>query len=179
MINLINNTITDTANKSGIANIIDDVAGESLTITTPYVTIEHLSESFDETGYTLAGVNNDEKIKIVLTKYLVHHPVICTIVTDNTDSTQELSDKFIANIPRILSDKFNNIVKVKILESSWDLSGSNQAGDTKIDPIIKYSRHIKIEFSYHITQEREHNYIRKVDISILNKRGESQDEQKR
>ena len=163
MIKLVRETITEALKKSGISRVIDSENNSILT-EKPFAVLQFLGETFEKTGFTLAGEMNRDHIKKVLSKYISKLSVSCNIVTQTENELITITEGFIKNMPQKVKDKNKNMVSVVIASSTYKLASGEFISTEKVDTDPYLSRVINIDFNYHITEEYISAYMENEPI---------------
>lgn len=168
MIEFARQVIKTGAIKAGIPekNIID-LAADSITLPKPRLDIQFLPEVFRKTGRTLAINKSDAGFEKILSVYEVRLGVACNIYTATTQELEKITNAFIKALPRKFANAENNIVKLWVASGQWKIVGGTQVGLTKIEPIKSRSRLIRVDFVYHVTEDRLTPYMKEFNLKAF------------
>lgn len=147
-------------------NIID-LAPDSITLPKPRLDIQFLPEVFTKTGRTLAINKSAAGFEKILSVYEARLGAACNIYTTTTEELEILTTKFIKALPRKFANAENNVVKLWVASGQWKVAGGAQVGLTKIEPIKSRLRLIRVDFIYHITEDRLTPYMKEFNLKAF------------
>ena len=164
--------ISEAAKKSGLpeGRIFDESERDNLTIPRPRIELQWLGETYTSAVKTLAStrLKTDEGnlLEVKTQLYTVREEVAVNILSNGETWLASFYPKFIASLPRGITDAQGNWIKVRASRAESSGYAKKHLGSKAVQVFSTPSQWLVLSFEWRVTKTEQFKLINKIDIRL-------------